>query len=109
MLFSDSPGRGGRHDVDGIFAAVGPDIQQGLTLDGAQIIDIAPTAIHLMGLPIPEDMDGRVLSIFEEGSAPSIRPVEHEPAQEEELEEVSLTEKEQERLQAVLKGFGYLG
>ncbi len=29
---------------------------------GAQLIDLAPTVLHLMGLPVPTDMDGRVLT-----------------------------------------------
>ncbi len=29
---------------------------------GAQIIDLAPTILHLMGVPVPDDMDGQVLT-----------------------------------------------
>lgn len=29
---------------------------------GARIIDVAPTILHLMGCPVPTDMDGHVLS-----------------------------------------------
>ena len=37
-------------------------------------IDIAPTILHMFGLPIPSDMDGRVLTeIFKEGSDPEQR------------------------------------
>ena len=33
---------------------------------GARLIDMAPTILHLMGEPTPEDMDGRVLEeLFE--------------------------------------------
>jgi arylsulfatase A-like enzyme len=34
-------------------------------LDGASIVDVAPTVLYGMGLPVPEDMDGRpLLEIF---------------------------------------------
>jgi arylsulfatase A-like enzyme len=32
-----------------------------LALDGAHLIDVAPTILYALGLPVPEDMDGRVL------------------------------------------------
>ena len=52
---------GGRHHPEGIFLAVGPGIRQGAVLDGARLIDVAPTILYALGLPVPEDMDGRVL------------------------------------------------
>ncbi|MBC8263849.1 MAG: alkaline phosphatase family protein [Anaerolineales bacterium] len=53
---------GGRHHPSGVFLAAGPDIHQGAVLDGACLIDIAPTILYALGLPVPEDMDGRVLT-----------------------------------------------
>jgi arylsulfatase A-like enzyme len=50
--------------MNGLFAAFGEPIRQsegGVWLEGTQIVDIAPTALHLTGLPVPQDMDGRVL------------------------------------------------
>ncbi|MEE8402524.1 MAG: alkaline phosphatase family protein [Candidatus Hydrothermarchaeaceae archaeon] len=54
-------GYSGGHRLEGIFVAFGPDIKKGSEIAGAKITDIAPTALHLMGLPVPGDMDGRVL------------------------------------------------
>ena len=53
---------GGRHHPAGVFLAAGPDIRQGAVLEGARLIDIAPTILYALGLPVPEDMDGRVLT-----------------------------------------------
>ena len=47
--------------MNGVFAAFGKPIQPGTWIEGARIVDVAPTALHLAGLPVPEDMDGRVL------------------------------------------------
>ncbi len=59
----------GSHRLEGIFIAHGPDIKKGYKIEGAKIYDIAPTILHLFGLPIPDDMDGRVLTeIFEPDS-----------------------------------------
>jgi len=50
----------------GIFLAYGPKVKKGHQLEGAEIIDVAPTILHLLGIEIPEDMDGKVLeTIFE--------------------------------------------
>jgi predicted AlkP superfamily phosphohydrolase/phosphomutase len=53
--------RTGEHKAAGIFLAYGPAIQPG-PVRGAQIGDLAPTILHLAGLPVPADMDGRVLT-----------------------------------------------
>ena len=50
----------GDHHINGIFIASGGPIKKGLKIT-TFIYDIVPTALALMGLPIPEDMPGRVL------------------------------------------------
>lgn len=53
----------GGHHIEGIFIAKGPEVAANpQPLPGLQIEDIAPTVLHLMGLPVPSDMDGRVLT-----------------------------------------------
>jgi predicted AlkP superfamily phosphohydrolase/phosphomutase len=55
----------GRHRSTGIFVATGPGIREGAQMEGARIVDVAPTVLYALGLPIPEDMDGRpLLEIF---------------------------------------------
>jgi len=49
------------HRLDGIFIAMGKEIVTGKIINGAQIIDLAPTVLYLLGLPVSTDMDGRVL------------------------------------------------
>jgi predicted AlkP superfamily phosphohydrolase/phosphomutase len=57
------------HSIDGFFLAYGKDIKKNYKLEGAKIYDITPTILHIFGVPIPNDMDGRVLSeIFEADS-----------------------------------------
>jgi predicted AlkP superfamily phosphohydrolase/phosphomutase len=55
-------GISGTHRLNGILLLWGKPIQPGRRLDGARLVDLAPTLLHLMGQPIPSDMDGRVLS-----------------------------------------------
>lgn len=52
--------RSGDHRSDGIFIASGPSFETG-TIEGANVLDIAPTLLHLHGCPIPTAVDGTVL------------------------------------------------
>ena len=57
------------NSTEGIFLAYGNGIKKGEVLTGVSILDIAPTILYVMGIPVPNDIDGRVLKeIFEEGS-----------------------------------------
>jgi predicted AlkP superfamily phosphohydrolase/phosphomutase/tetratricopeptide (TPR) repeat protein len=47
------------HELFGIFVAAGPAIRPG-ELPVVTLYDIAPTVLHLLGLPVPEDMPGKV-------------------------------------------------
>ena len=56
---------GGTHRLNGILIGRGPAFKNGAEIENAQLIDIAPTLLHLLGVPVPEDMDGKVLtSVF---------------------------------------------
>jgi len=56
------------HRELGILAAMGPGIRQGTTLANANVLDLTPTILALLGEPIGRDMDGFVLTgMIEEG------------------------------------------
>jgi predicted AlkP superfamily phosphohydrolase/phosphomutase/tetratricopeptide (TPR) repeat protein len=48
------------HNLSGIFIASGPAIGKG-EIPAVTLYDVAPTVLYLLGLPVPEDMPGRVL------------------------------------------------
>jgi predicted AlkP superfamily phosphohydrolase/phosphomutase len=57
----------GTHRRDGIFMLRRPGVVKPVALDRPDLVDLAPTILHLMGQPVPDDMDGRVLTeAFEE-------------------------------------------
>ena len=73
------------HALQGIFLAYGPDIKKGVEIQDAKIYDFAPTILHLFGVPIPKDMDGRVLKeIFKEDSELAKREIEYREVSEKE-------------------------
>jgi predicted AlkP superfamily phosphohydrolase/phosphomutase len=57
---------GGTHRLHGIVIARGRAFKTGAEIENARLIDIAPTLLHLLDVPVPEDMDGKVLtSLFQ--------------------------------------------
>jgi len=78
------PKRPGWHSLFGILAVSGADVKN-TEIKEAQIVDLAPTILHLMGLPVPREMDGRVLQeIFKEGSEAYKRPIRYQQIGEKE-------------------------
>ncbi len=78
--------RSGTHRPTGIFIAYGPDISRDIRLKEHLFTwDIAPLVLHILGLPIPDYMDGHVRKeIFGRGSKPAVRPIKYESVKERE-------------------------
>ncbi|MGZ4480590.1 MAG: alkaline phosphatase family protein [Gaiellales bacterium] len=96
-------GGGGRHRRHGILVAMGPGVEPGL-IEGADITDICPTVLHAMGLAVPDDVEGRVLTeLFSDG-----RAVETAAAQRSERGEAEYSDEEAAAIEASLRGIGYL-
>ncbi len=58
---AEAAGPAVEHRHFGMICMAGPGIRQGGPLYGGVILDVAPTILHLFGLPVGEDMDGKVL------------------------------------------------
>jgi len=54
--------KSGCHDPKGMMILYGPGVRRGGRITEANNLDIAPTLLTLMRLPVPEEMKGRVLS-----------------------------------------------
>ena len=52
----------GDHRMDGIFIAAGPAFRHDAKPIDANLLDITPTVLHLLGVAVPTDMDGRILT-----------------------------------------------
>jgi len=66
-------GPAAEHRQFGIFAAKGPGIRKDQRIAGASLLDICPTLLHLFGLPVGDDMDGKVLTDIYENPEPVSR------------------------------------
>lgn len=52
----------GTHEKEGILIMSGANVRQGQHIEGANLLDITPTMLALMGMPVAEDMDGKILT-----------------------------------------------
>ena len=95
------------HRREGVLLADGPAFKRGFELRSPDIFDLAPTILHLFDLPVPEDMDGRVLS----ECLTEARPVRYAATEAAPPpgEEVALDEEEAALIRQRLEGLGYLG
>ncbi|MFM2397871.1 MAG: hypothetical protein RL341_28, partial [Pseudomonadota bacterium] len=52
----------GMHHIDGLLSFYGAGIKRGAALKACTNLDVAPTILSLLGIPVPPVMQGRVLS-----------------------------------------------
>lgn len=72
----------GTHRLQGLLVMAGPGIKSGYRLRAASVLDMTPTLLYMLGLPVADDMDGRVLL---EAFEPAVRekyPVQRTPTYE---------------------------
>ncbi|MDX1436935.1 MAG: alkaline phosphatase family protein [Anaerolineales bacterium] len=100
----------GGHTPDGIFLALGPDIAS-RPVEGATLMDLAPTILHLLGLEVPPDMDGQVLVNIFHRHYQEQHPVRmgRKPARYDSVEAVpDLTSEEEAEVLEQLRKLGYV-
>jgi predicted AlkP superfamily phosphohydrolase/phosphomutase len=101
----------GMHRDQGVLIAAGPGIRKDSLISQAGIADMAPTILYAMGLPVPGDMDGRVLdSLFEESHLREKSPVvAGETMVGEMVGDSAYSADEEEEIMKRLGDLGYLG
>jgi len=104
-------GVSGSHRMEGLLMMKGKRIQQGVTLEGSQIIDLAPSILYLLNLPIPNSMDGKVLQKAFLNKVLQEEPIrfveEGGPSSDFHPKDI-YSDEEEEELKKQLKNLGYL-
>lgn len=97
----------GYHVMRGMFVAAGPGLRAGAEIEGARILDVAPTILHLLGQPVPRAMEGAVLRDALDPDALAHRPVR--------VEDVAVAfapeargEDERDTIEQSLRDLGYM-
>ena len=70
--------KSGDHRDQGIFLATGPHLTRPTEVKELRIIDLAPTLLYVLGLPIPSEMDGQVLTQLFTEEYLAARPIHYE-------------------------------
>lgn len=92
----------GNHRLDGILVGAGPGVSPLASSDAAQLIDICPTALALLGIEVPRSLDGVVLEeLLSCGVAYTDEVPAHAPPTS------TRTDEERERIDAQMRGLGY--
>jgi predicted AlkP superfamily phosphohydrolase/phosphomutase len=103
-------GMTGHHRPDGVLLLHGPGVAPGRRLEGASILDVAPTVLWLMGQPVPSAMDGRALAAAFADEWQAAHPVRTtERAIDRDADDTAYTDADEASIRERLKGFGYAG
>ena len=105
-VFSTADWGNGTHRRNGLYIGAGPAFVPGPEVEGLEIFDVAPNVLHVLGFPLPSNVDGRFRPdlLVDELKAPpeieSFGPTGRERS--------GITEDEERDLQEKLRGLGYL-
>ncbi len=108
-LFSRSTLWCGTHSPYGMIAASGPGVEKTKKIEGATLDDVAPTVLYALGMPVPTDLDGKVLTEAFRPERLEENPITWEPAHGHDAGSArSLSEEEEQIVTERLKALGYL-
>lgn len=101
----------GVHRDHGVFIASGQGLKKGESIAVASLCDATATVLYLLGIRIPDDLDGRVLTEALEGRALAESPVQYTSETTEEAGPpvtVPYAEGEARNVEERLRGLGYI-
>jgi predicted AlkP superfamily phosphohydrolase/phosphomutase len=101
-------GRTGCHKPKGIFMAFGSHIKTGVQVKNANIMDIAPTVLYECGVPVPDDMDGRILTEIFDDQYVKANPLQVMKSEDTGVSEYTYSDEETGKVEKRLKDLGYL-
>ncbi len=100
----------GKHRMDGMLVISGPHVRCGARTEGARIVDLAPTILYAMGLPVPPQMDGRVLQDLFAPDFLAQQEIQYSYWQgETTVDWTYYSEEEEQRVLEKLRRLGYVG
>ncbi|NIM94629.1 MAG: hypothetical protein GTO18_13090 [Anaerolineales bacterium] len=99
----------GTHREEGIFVMNGPGVRRGKEIGPIRIFDFAPTIIYCLGIPIPDDMDGEVITDAFESGVIEQRPVVTISTPSTRMRQgAALSDSEEQKVKDRLRDLGYI-
>jgi predicted AlkP superfamily phosphohydrolase/phosphomutase len=108
---ADAAGVGGVHRLNGVLLMAGEGIRQHAALAGAELADVVPTLLYLMGVPLPLELDGQPVRAAIEPAFLEQHPVkmaDHARPETYQPPTADYTEEDLESVMEKLRGLGYL-
>lgn len=100
----------GGHRMDGTLLMSGPAVRTKTQVRGARLIDLLPTILYLMDIPLLQDFDGRVLQEALSEEMLRSRPPRYAGGETKPFEAQDVyTDEESEAINERLRALGYLG
>jgi predicted AlkP superfamily phosphohydrolase/phosphomutase len=101
---------GGTHRLNGILIGRGPALKTAAEIENARLIDLAPTLLYLLGVAVPEDMDGKVLTSAFQSDFLAVHPLQagHACGASEIERPSGYTQEESAKVEERLRALGYL-
>lgn len=108
----------GTHYPEGVFIAAGAGIRAGMRLDPLEMVDVAPTLLYSLDVPVPGNFEGRIVTEMFTAQALADQPPEQGEAAAEQLGQTqdgaaaappeAASAEENEAIYAQLKALGYM-
>ena len=99
----------GDHRPEGILISKGAGIRRGVKLDSMTVYDLLPTLMYAARLPVPENLDGKVIQQACSDEFIASNPVQVDSfSQSGAAERGDLSEAEEQMIEEKLRGLGYL-
>jgi predicted AlkP superfamily phosphohydrolase/phosphomutase len=107
QVIEPSAGQTGHHHMVGVVGLKGPEVRQ-MGIEEASILDLAPTILHYLGLPVPANMDGRVLDYVFTDAFNQANPVRFSEASQDNVGDRDYNIEEEDAVMSKLRDLGYV-
>ena len=99
----------GDHRSEGILICKGPGIRNAAPLNAPIVYDLVPTVMYLAGVPVPADLDGRVMEEMCEDEFRAAHPLRRDSEEAAvKTDDAGLSDAEEQLVEEKLRSLGYL-